>query len=122
LRRRGIKMKYFEDAERRDPAFDVIARLLHVSAPPEIDRLYPQLRPARVTVTTGRGAFTRQADEALGSRIVPLDDAGLKAKFDELVEPVLGAARVAELRERLWEIESAGDVRPIVELAAKPRC
>src|ERR1700722_9612884 len=121
LTRRGIKMKYFDDDSRRDPAFARIAQMLHVSAPPEIDRLYPRLRPARVTVTTPRGTFTRQADEALGSRIVPLDDAGLKAKFDELVEPVLGAARAAELRERLWEIESAGDVRPIVELAAQPR-
>jgi len=120
LTRRGIKMAYFTDAARRDPAFEKIARLLHVSAPPEIDRLYPQLRPARVTVTTGRGQFARQADEALGSRIVPLDDAGLKAKFDELVEPVLGPARTAELRDRLWDIESAADVRPIVELAAKP--
>src|ERR1700722_1237443 len=74
LTRRGIKMKYFDDDARRDPAFDKIARLLHVTAPPEIDRLYPRLRPARVTVTTPRGTFTRQADEALGSRIVPLDD------------------------------------------------
>ena len=114
-------MRYFTDEARRDPAFDRIAAMLHVSAPAEIDRLYPQLRPARVTVTTPRGTFTRQADEALGSRIVPLDDAGLKAKFDELVEPVLGAARAAELRDRLWDIETAADVRPIVELAAQPR-
>jgi 2-methylcitrate dehydratase PrpD len=121
LTRRGIKMKYFSDEARRDPAFERIAGMLHVSAPSEIDRLYPQLRPARVTVTTPRGKFIRQADEALGSRIVPLDDAGLKAKFDELVEPVLGAARAAELRERLWEIEAAADVRPMVELAAKPQ-
>jgi 2-methylcitrate dehydratase PrpD len=119
LTRRGIKMRYFTDEARRDPAFDRIAAMLHVSAPSEIDRLYPQLRPARVTVTTARGKFTRQADEALGSRIVPLDDAGLKAKFDELVEPVLGAACAADLRERLWEIETAADVRPVVELAAK---
>ncbi|HLH90012.1 MAG TPA: MmgE/PrpD family protein [Xanthobacteraceae bacterium] len=121
LTRRGIKMKHFDDESRRDPAFERVAQMLHVSAPPEIDRLYPRLRPARVTVTTPRGTFTRQADEALGSRIVPLDDAGLKAKFDELTEPVLGATRAAELRERLWEIEAAADVRPIVELAAKPR-
>ena len=66
---------------RQDPSFEAIARKLNVTAPPDIDRLYPQLRPARVTVTTARGAFTRQADEALGSRIVPLDDAGLRAKF-----------------------------------------
>jgi 2-methylcitrate dehydratase PrpD len=121
LTRRGIKMKDFTDEARLDPAFEKISRLLHVSAPTEIDRLYPQLRPARVTLTTPRGKFVRQADEALGSRIVPLDDAGLKAKFDELVEPVLGAARAAELRERLWEIEAAADVRPVVELAALPK-
>jgi 2-methylcitrate dehydratase PrpD len=119
LLRRGIKMTYFDDASRRDPAFARVAQMLHVSAPPEIDRLYPRLRPARVSVTTRRGTFTRQADDALGSRIVPLDDAGLKAKFDELVEPVLGPARAAELRDRLWELEAAADVRPIVELAAK---
>ncbi len=58
-----------------------------------------------MTVTTARGAFTRQADEALGSRIVPLDDAGLKAKFLDLVGPVLGAARAKELAERVWTVE-----------------
>src|SRR6201991_830439 len=57
LTRRGIKMKYFTDEARRDPAFDRIAGMLHVSAPSELDRLYPQLRPARVTVTTPRGTF-----------------------------------------------------------------
>src|SRR5258705_356576 len=52
LRLRGVKMKYFEDATRQDPAFGGVARMLHGTAPPEIDRLYPQLRPARVPVTT----------------------------------------------------------------------
>src|SRR5712672_2891457 len=120
LRFRAIKVEHFTEEMRGDPAFAAIARKLHVSVPPDIDRLYPQLRPARVTVTTARGSFTRQADEALGSRIVPLGDAGLKAKFHELVEPVLGAARAGELADRLWEIETADDVRPVVELAAKP--
>ena len=45
-----------------------------VSAPTEIDQLYPKLRPARVTITTSKGKFVRQADEAWGSRQVPLDD------------------------------------------------
>ena len=85
----------------------------------EIDRLYPQLRPARVTVTTPRGAFTRQADEALGSRQVPLDDDGLVAKFCGLVAPVLGEARAQSLAERLWVIEQADDVRPLIEATAK---
>jgi 2-methylcitrate dehydratase PrpD len=119
LRYRGIKLEHFADAVRRDPAFDQYARKLHVTAPAEIDRLYPQLRPARVTVTAGGRKVTRQADEALGSRQVPLDDEGLKAKFHGLVAPVLGEVRAGELAQRLWDIEAVEDVAPLVEMAAK---
>src|SRR5438045_2432465 len=117
LRHRAIKFEHFAEDVRRDPAF---ARKLTVTAPPDIDRLYPQLRPARVTVTTARGSFTRQADEALGSRIVPLDDRGLQAKFSDLVAPALGAARAQELLQRIWSVDQIDDVAPLVEAMAKP--
>ncbi len=120
LKFRGIKFEHFTDAMRRDPSFAALARKLNVTAPPDVDRLYPQLRPARVTVTTARGAFTRQADEALGSRIVPLDDAGLQAKFFDLVGPVLGAARAKDLVEQVWTVEEIGDVAPLIGAMAKP--
>jgi 2-methylcitrate dehydratase PrpD len=119
LRFRAVKFEHFSEQTRRDPAFAAIARKLSVTAPPDVDRLYPQLRPARVTVTTARGSFTRQADEALGSRIVPLDDAGLTAKFFDLVGPVLGAARAKDLGERLWSLDESGDVAPLVEAMAR---
>ncbi|HKA81827.1 MAG TPA: MmgE/PrpD family protein [Xanthobacteraceae bacterium] len=119
LKFREIKVEHFSEAKRQDPSFTAIARKLSVTAPPDVDRLYPQLRPARVTVTTARGAFTRQADEALGSRIVPLDDAGLRAKFLGLVDPVLGTAKAKELNERIWSVEDVADVAPLVESMAK---
>jgi len=118
-RYRGIKFEHFDEKTRRDPAFTEFARKLTVSAPTEIDQLYPKLRPARVTVTTPQGKFTRQADEAWGSRQVPLDDDGLIAKFLGLVGPVLGEARAKDLSERLWTIEKADDVTPLVESLAK---
>jgi 2-methylcitrate dehydratase PrpD len=120
LRFGAIRLEHFTDEMRRDPAFGDIARKLHVVATPEIDRLYPNLRPARVKVTTARGVFTRSADEALGSRLVPLDDAGLRAKFDELAGPVLSSARAASLGAQLWDIETCPNVRAVVEAAAKP--
>jgi 2-methylcitrate dehydratase PrpD len=119
LRFRAIRLEHFADEVRRQPAFDHIARKLRVVATPEVDRLYPQLRPARVRVTTARGVFTRTADEALGSRLVPLDDGGLEAKFLDLAGPVLSAARAARLRDLLWDIETCADLRPVVEAAAK---
>jgi hypothetical protein len=69
-------------------------------------------------VTTPKGKFVRQADEALGSRIVPLDDAGLEAKFIELVEPVLSTARAQALARQLWDIETLPDIRPLVDATA----
>src|SRR5712671_1667832 len=119
LRFRAIRLEHFGEEVRRDPAFIAIARKLHVVATPEVDSLYPQLRPARVKVTTARGVFARHADEALGSRLVPLDDAGLRLKFDELVSPALSPARAATLGAQLWDIEACPDVQVVVEAAAK---
>ena len=111
-------MHHFNEETRRDPAFGAFAEKLTITAPPEIDQLYPKLRPARVTVTTPRGKFVRQADEALGSRLVPLDDAGLEQKFIDNVEPVLGEARAKALVRQLWDIETISDIRPLVEATA----
>src|ERR1043166_1869942 len=115
---RGIKVHHFNEETRRDPAFGEFAKHLTITAPPEIDGLYPKLRPARVTVTTDRGKFVRQADEALGSRLAPLDDAGLTQKFIDNVEPVLGEARAKTLVQQLWDVEEIGDIRPLVDSTA----
>ena len=116
---RGIKVHHFNAETRSDPAFGEFAKRLTITAPPEIDGLYPRLRPARVTVTTPRGKFVRQADEALGSRIVPLDDAGLEAKFIDNVGPVLGDARAKALVAQLWDIEAIMDIRPLLDATAQ---
>jgi 2-methylcitrate dehydratase PrpD len=115
MRFRCIRLEHFGDAVRNDPTWATLAGKLAISAPAEIDRLYPQQRPARVTVTTDRGTFTRQVEEALGSRHVPLDDTGLEAKFRTLVDPVLGEQRAADLVRRLWALEECADLRPLVE-------
>jgi 2-methylcitrate dehydratase PrpD len=116
---RGIKVHHFNAETRADPAFAAFAEKLTITAPPEIDELYPKLRPARVTVTTPRGKFVRQADEALGSRIVPLDDAGLEQKFVDNVEPVLGDQRTKALVRQLWDVEALTDIRPLVEATTR---
>jgi len=110
---------HFNAETRSDPAFGEFAKRLTITAPPEIDGLYPRLRPARVTVTTPRGKFVRQADEALGSRIVPLGDAGLEAKFIDNVGPVLGDARAKALVAQLWDIEAIMDIRPLLDATAQ---
>ena len=121
LKFRNIKVDYFEDAVRNDPGWAALAAKFEISAPHEIDRLYPKLRPARVTVTTAKGKFVRQADEAMGSRLVPLDDDGLKAKFIGLVEPVHGAQGAGAGAAAVGSIDQARRTStPLIDALAKP--
>ena len=70
-------------------------------------------------MTTARGSFTRQADEALGSRQVPLDDAGLEAQVRWPGRAGLGEKRAAELAVRLWTVDEIDKIAPLVEAMAK---
>lgn len=115
LRFRCIRVEHFDDAVRNDRAWADLAAKISISAPPEIDKLYPQQRPARVTVVTDEGTFTRQVEEALGSRQVPLDDDGLEAKFRTLVDPILGGQRASDLVRRLWAVDSVDNLTPLIE-------
>jgi 2-methylcitrate dehydratase PrpD len=92
-----------------------------VTVAEELDASYPANRPARSTLVTARGRFTRTAIEALGSDQVPLDDAGLRAKFAMLTQPVLGASQHARLLDAVWSVEECVDVASIVALTVPER-
>lgn len=120
LKFRAIRLAHFSTDSRRDPKLAALAGRLTVTAPPAIDALYPRLRPARVTVTTARGTFTHQADDALGSRLLPLADKGLEAKFRDLVSAVLGGDRAVALARQFWSIDAIDDLGALIETMAKP--
>ncbi|MET0628211.1 MAG: MmgE/PrpD family protein [Acidimicrobiia bacterium] len=113
----AITMESFADNTRSDRALADLASKVTVSVDGALDASYPRYRPARVTVVTPRGRFTRESLEALGSDRIPLDDDGLSEKFVTLVSPVLGSDRADELLDALWKMETAGEARSVVELA-----
>ncbi|HEY4374188.1 MAG TPA: MmgE/PrpD family protein [Burkholderiales bacterium] len=55
-------------------------------------------------------------EHAIGSMQNPLTDAQLEAKFNNLVEPVLGAARAREITRACWMLSSLRDVRELTKL------
>jgi len=115
MKHRWIKVEHFEDVTRLDPEMARLGGLVHVNATAEMDRLYPANRPARVTITTDRGQFEKQAMEALGAREVPLDDRGLGIKFHDLVDPVLGRERADKLLEGLWRLDELDNIRGLLD-------
>jgi 2-methylcitrate dehydratase PrpD len=110
----AITMASFDEVTRADPQLAALAALVEIAVDDVLDATYPANRPARVTIVTPRGSFTRTAMEALGSDQVPLHDDGLRAKFTMLAEPVLGATQASELLDAVWGIEGIDDVRSVL--------
>ena len=115
MKHRGIKVEHFEDRTRLDPEMARLGGLVQVNASAEMERLYPANRPARVTITTDRGQFEKQAMEALGAREVPLDDRGLGLKFHDLVDPVLGRDRADRLLDGLWRLDQLDNISGLLD-------
>src|SRR5262249_43702820 len=74
---------------------------------------------AVVTITLTDGApHTCRIDHGIGSRTNPMSDADLEAKFQGLVEPVVGAARARELIARTWAVTDLPDAGELARAAA----
>jgi hypothetical protein len=56
-------------------------------------------------------------EHAIGSLQRPLSDAALEAKFAMLSEPILGAARTADLIAACRRVSALADVRELTALA-----
>ena len=87
---------------------------------PAFRALEPTLVPGFDALASDHARLQRQVDEALGSRLVPLGDEGLREKFMGLVAPVLGKAQASALAQLVWTLEEVENVRPLVDAMAKP--
>jgi hypothetical protein len=56
-------------------------------------------------------------EHAIGSLEKPMTDAMLEAKFSQLSEPVIGAAKTKQLIAACWGLGTAKDVRALAALA-----
>lgn len=96
---------------------DLLARVeIHVS--PEMDRLYPQLWPARVEVVTDRGErFAAEARFARGDPEHPLGRDEVEAKFMACAPRCLGEGEARVLLANLWGVEAVTDMGRLGPLA-----
>lgn len=73
---------------------------------------------AHLTVTLTDGTkLEKFVEHAIGSKDRPMTNDDLAAKFTDLVVPVLGEARAAQLLETCWRLDTATDLSEIVALS-----
>lgn len=86
-----------------------------------VDATLPRGVSCKMIVTMRDGhKFQSQVDYPKGSIQNAMSDAEIRAKFDSLAAPVLGAARAAQIAELAGEIETCSDVGQLMRLTSKP--
>ncbi|GAA4332482.1 MmgE/PrpD family protein [Pigmentiphaga soli] len=87
-----------------------LMRRIYTVVDPECERIYPGVRSGAVTLALkdGRSLHARIV-EPKGERANPLTDADLEHKFRANCEPLIGAARGAELLQAIWGFERLDD-------------
>ena len=110
-------LKQYNDRKLADPVLRRISDFTDIT----VDATLPRGVSCRMTMTLSDGReFVSQVDYPKGSIQNPMSDDELRAKFDSLAAPVVGAARAAQIAERVARIEQCGDVRQLMRLTAGP--
>lgn len=110
----SVRLAAFTPERLADPAIRELMRRIELTVDPELDAAFPGQRAARVSMALDTGEMhhffqpTRHGDPES-----PLSDADLSDKFRELVDPVLGESRAAQLLERLWQLDSCKHIKQL---------
>ncbi|KQT10942.1 MmgE/PrpD family protein [Ramlibacter sp. Leaf400] len=102
----------FSDAVVNDPRVVETRRKVQATVDDAIDEAAVQVT---AVLRDGRRIDVR-VDHAIGSLQNPLSDAQLEAKFHDLVDPVLGAAKADAITRACWALASQTDVRVLTAL------
>jgi len=86
----------------------------------ELERLMP-LRVAIVNVTLADGShLTQRVDNVRGTPENPMTRDEIITKANDLITPVLGAAKSSKLIETVFGLEAVGNIRELRELLQRP--
>lgn len=100
----------------RDERVLGLMKRMRVDVSPELDRMYPEAIPNRITVKTrGDRRFTEQVDYPKGHPKNPMSDEELVEKFARLVSPYLTEAQVKSVIDAVFNLEKLDNVGRLVE-------
>jgi 2-methylcitrate dehydratase PrpD len=105
----------YNNARLKEPMLVKLSEMLEIT----VDATLPRGVSCRLTVEMDDGAkHVSQIDYPKGSIQNAMSDAELRAKFDSLTIPVIGASRSAEAAAMVADIEQCKDVGQLMRLLA----
>ncbi len=111
-------LEQYTDRKLKDPVLLRLMSLTDIA----VDSNLPRGVSCKMTVTLSDGRkLVSQVDYPKGSIENSMSDEEIRAKFDLLATPVLGAARAARIAELVGDIERCADVGALMRLTARPK-
>ena len=102
---------FSETSLRDERKWDLLSKI-KVVANPEIDRLFPQIKRARVSIRSTSGkTFTTQTDVAKGSPEDPMTDTEIEAKFHANAKRVLSQRKRDQILKQTWQLERFSNIQ-----------
>jgi 2-methylcitrate dehydratase PrpD len=106
----------YNDQRLGEPELKRLSDLVRIT----VDKSLPRGVSCRMTMVMDNGErFVSQVDYPKGSIQNSMNDEELRAKFDSLVQPVLGANRAAEIAAMVQSIEDCENVGQLMQLTQK---
>lgn len=108
----SVRLAAFDDAQLHHPTTRALMEKVQLQVHPELDRQFPGQRAAQVTIQLRDGTThqflqpTRKGDPDM-----PLSDADLQAKLEELASDVLGTERLQQISAQLWQLDTAPNLQ-----------
>jgi 2-methylcitrate dehydratase PrpD len=107
-----------DEARMRDPKVLAVRKLVEIAPNEELQKAVP-IRQAIVTIETGDGRTLRhRTDVVRGTARNPMEAKEVEAKALDLLAPVLGRGRAAELITKVGSLERVGavsELRPLLQ-------
>ena len=106
-----------DEKKMHDPAVVEYSKRVKFVADPELEKTFPRIRAAKVTISTKSGKrFQTRVDHVPGTADNPFTQDQVEAKFTRLVEPVLGAATVGKVIDIVANLEGLKNIRELGNL------
>ncbi len=114
---RQVTPKQFTMEKIMDPEVRAQLKKVEVVPDPEIEKVFPSLQRAIVSITTVDGrTFSKQLDFPKGDPRNPLTDQEVEEKFSALAEGVLSKGTQKKVKDAVWNLETLDSVSSLMAL------
>lgn len=108
----SVRLSAFDDARLHHPGTRALMERISLKVHPELDRQFPGQRAAEISTALKDGrCYQFLQPTRKGDPDMPLSDAELQSKLEELTMDILGASEVQRISAQLWALEKRPDLQ-----------